>query len=115
MRAEDAALFIVGQLIGRAIQEGSELLPTGALVKRILRAGIGIGEVVAAVTQERRISPEVEKLLGVSGSKIIADELVDFVLEMFAKPATPKASLTVPVKVESKVERAPARVKATLW
>jgi len=109
MRVRDVVLYTVGQLVGRGIQEGTELLPFNGLIKKGIRAGIGIGEIVAAI--KARISPDAQEILAISGSKIIADELVDTVLEIFAKPVTPAASLKVPVKVEAKVEKA----KAGLW
>ena len=108
MRAREAGIIFSGQLIGRAIQEGSELLPIDPKFKRIARVAIGAIETAVAVTQQGKIPRDVETILGISGTKILADELVDFILELFAKPAAPAAAITVPVTPRVEVKRAGA-------
>jgi len=95
MRAEDAVYLVIGQLLGRGIQEASEFLPLDPNLRRAVRFAVGIGGLVAVT--KVRMSPESEALVGIASSKVLADELVDFILSLLAKPA-PTRTLIVPVQ-----------------
>ena len=105
MEAKETIPLFVGQLFGRAIQEGSELIPTEDLWKKVIRGVIGIGEVIAAI--KAKAPKDIETILAVSGSKILSDEVVDIILELFSKPAGTPATAPVTVTVP------PATVKTT--
>jgi len=95
MRTEDAVYLVIGQLLGRGIQEASEFLPLDANLRRAVRAAIGVGGLVAVT--KFRMTPETEAIVAVASSKVLADELVDLVLSYFARPAPSKA-LVIPVQ-----------------
>ena len=109
MRGEAAVKLLVGQLVGRGVQEAVEFVPADANVKRIIRFAYGVGGLLATVYA--RLPADVEDMLAISSSKVLADEIVDFVLQHFAKPQTARApaSLVVPVQPVQ------AQPKASLW
>jgi len=109
MRTEDAVYLLIGQLLGRGIQEASEFLPLDPNLRKAVRFAVGVGGLVAVT--KVRMSPETEALVGVASSKVLADELVDFILQFFSKPASAQSSqsLAVPVQI------VPVQRKASLY